>query len=163
VKKKKTKRSYRLRNWKQYNKALVHRRSLALWVSQDLLALWRNHDKTGRRGKPRYYSDTAILCMATLQEIYHLPLRSTRGLMLSIVKLMGLDLTVPDYSVLCRRRKRLEVILPRRKKQEPLHMVVDSTGIRYSVKVNGKSVSTDTLSAGLGESFISGLIQRPAT
>ena len=130
MKNKKTKRSYRLRNWKQYNKALVQRGSLTLWVSPDLLAVWRYHQKSKKRGKPRYYSDTAILCMATLQEIYHLPLRATQGLMLSIVKLMGLDLTVPDYSVLCRRRKRLEVELPRRKKQEPLHMVVDSTGIK---------------------------------
>jgi IS5 family transposase len=50
--------------------------------------------------------------------------------MQSIVKLMGLDLTVPDYSLLCRRRKELDVALPRRKKPEPLHMVVDSTGIK---------------------------------
>jgi IS5 family transposase len=68
--------------------------------------------------------------MATLQEVYHLPLRSTQGLMLSIVRSLGLALSVPDYTSLCRRRKCLEVILPRRKKNEPLHMVVDSTGIK---------------------------------
>jgi Transposase DDE domain len=130
VKKKKTKRTYRLRNWKQYNSALVQRGSLTLWVSDDILALWRNHEKSGERGKPRYYSDTAILCMATLQEVYHLPLRSTQGLMQSIVKLMSLDLTVPDYSLLCRRRKTIDVALPRRKKAGPMHMVVDSTGIK---------------------------------
>lgn len=130
MKKKKTKRTYRLRNWKQYNSALVQRGSLTLWVSDDLLALWRNHERSGKRGKPRYYSHTAILCMATLQEVYHLPLRSTQGLMQSIVKLMGLDLTVPDYSLLCRRRKTIDVVLPRRKNSEPLHMVVDSTGIK---------------------------------
>lgn len=130
MKKKKTKRTYRLRNWKQYNSALVQRGSLTLWVSDDILALWRNHEKSGKRGKPRYYSNTAILCMATLQEVYHLPLRSTQGLMQSIVKLMSLDLTVPDYSLLCRRRKTIDVALPRRKKTEPLHMVVDSTGIK---------------------------------
>jgi IS5 family transposase len=50
--------------------------------------------------------------------------------MLSIVTLLGLDLTVPDYSLLCRRRKLLDVTLPRRRKAEPLHMVVDSTGIK---------------------------------
>lgn len=130
MKKKKTKRTYRLRNWKQYNSALVQRGSLTLWVSDDLLALWRNHEISGKRGKPRYYSDTAIFCMATLQEVYHLPLRSTQGLMQSIVKLLGRDLTVPDYSLLCRRRKTINVTLPRRKNNEPLHMVVDSTGIK---------------------------------
>ena len=116
MKKKKTKRTYRLRNWKQYNNALVQRGSLTLWVSDDILALWRNHEKSGKRGKPRFYSDTAILCMATLQEVYHLPLRSTQGLMQSIVQLMGLDLTVPDYCLLCRRRKSMNVALPRRKR-----------------------------------------------
>lgn len=130
MKKKKTRRTYRLRNWKQYNSALVQRGSLTLWVSDDILALWRNHARSGKRGKPHYYSDTAILCMATLQEVYHLPLRPTQGLMQSIVKLMGLDLTVADYTLLCRRRKRLDVALPRRKNNEPLHMVVDSTGIK---------------------------------
>lgn len=130
MKKKKTKRTYRLRNWKQYNSALVQRGSLTLWVNDDILHLWRNHKSSPNRGKPRYYSDAAILCMATLQEVYHLPLRSTQGLMLSIVQLLGLDLSVPDYTILCRRRKTLEVVLPRRKKNEPLHMVVDSTGIK---------------------------------
>jgi hypothetical protein len=62
--------------------------------------------------------------------VYHLPLRATQGLMLSIVKLLGLRLSVPDYTTLSRRRRSLQVTLPRRKKTEPLHMVVDSTGIK---------------------------------
>jgi Transposase DDE domain. len=130
VKTKKTKQSYRLRNWKHYNAALVQRGSLTLWVSDDLLTAWRNTEKTGKRGKPRTYSDTAVLCMATLKEVYHLPLRATQGLMLSITKLLGLDLPVMDYSQLSRRCATLEVVLPRRQKNEPLHMVVDSTGVK---------------------------------
>jgi hypothetical protein len=128
VKTKKTKRTYRLRNWNQYNKALVQRGSLTLWVSEDILAVWRNHEKSGKRGKPRSYTDTAILCMATLEEGDHLPLRATEGLLLSIVKLLGVALPVPDYTTLCRRRQTLEVVLPRRHQSEPLHLVVDSTG-----------------------------------
>jgi IS5 family transposase len=68
--------------------------------------------------------------MATLEEVYHLPLRATEGLMRSIVKLLGVELAVPDYTTLCRRRRSLSVVLPRRKKTEPLHLVVDSTGIK---------------------------------
>lgn len=68
--------------------------------------------------------------MATLEEVYHLPLRATEGLMRSVVKLLGVELGVPDYTTLCRRRRSLEITLPRRKKSEPLHMVVDSTGIK---------------------------------
>ncbi|HXG68807.1 MAG TPA: IS5 family transposase [Blastocatellia bacterium] len=130
MKKKKTKRTYRLRNWQQYNKALVQRGSLTLWVSDDILAVWRNHEKSGKRGKPRSYTDTAILCMATIEEVYHLPLRATEGLLLSIVTLLGVELPVPDYTTLCRRRQTLDVVLPRRHRGEPLHRVVDSTGVK---------------------------------
>jgi len=130
VKTKKTKQAYRLRNWKHYNAALVQRGSLTLWVSDDVITAWRNSEKTGKPGKPRTYSDTAVLSMATLKEVYHLPLRATQGLMQSIMKLLGLDLPVIDYSQLSRRCATLEVVLPRRQKNEPLHMVVDSTGVK---------------------------------
>ena len=128
--KKKTKQTYRLRNWSQYNKALVQRGSLTLWVSEDVLRTWHEHTRTGRRGKPATSTDTAILCMATLEEVYRLPLRATEGLTRSVIKLLGVELSVPDYTTLCRRRRSLTVALPRRNKSEPLHVVVDSTGIK---------------------------------
>ncbi len=128
--KKKTKRTYRLRNWSQYNKALVQRGSLTIWVSESVLQAWNNTARTLRRGRPADYSDMAILCMATLGEVYRLPLRATEGLLRSIVKLLGVELSVPDYTTLCRRRRKLSVELPRQQKSEPLHVVVDSTGIK---------------------------------
>jgi IS5 family transposase len=130
VKTKKTKRIYRLRNWKQYNSYLVNRGGLTIWVSQDVINTWRNHSRSGRRGKPRYYSDAAILCMAMLEELYNLPLRQTEGLMASIIELLRVELAVPDYSTLCRRRRLLTVCLPKRKTSEPLHLVVDATGVK---------------------------------
>jgi IS5 family transposase len=130
VKRKKTKGTYRLRNWSQYNKALVRRGSLTVWVSGDVLSAWHNTARTGKRGKPSDYTDAAILCMATLEEIYRLPLRATEGLTCSIIRLLGIKLSVPDYTTLCRRRRSLEVELPRRQRSEPLHLVVDSTGIK---------------------------------
>lgn len=130
MKKKKTKPSYRLRNWKQYNNALIQRGSLTLWFSNDMIADWINPQPSGKRGRSNTYADTAILSMATLQEVYHLRLRSTEGLFLSLMKLMNLDLAVPDYSTLCRRRKTLAVVLPRQHSSQPLHVVVDSTGVK---------------------------------
>jgi hypothetical protein len=130
VTKKKTKRLYRLRNWKEYNASLVQRGSLTVWVSPDILSVWCESERTGKRGAPRIYTDTLILCMATLEEVYHLPLRATEGLMRSIIRLLRVELVVPDCPTLCRRRRTLSVELPRRKKQESMHMVVDSTGIK---------------------------------
>jgi hypothetical protein len=130
VKKKNPKAKYRLRNWKEYNQSLVGRGSLTLWISEDVLAAWRNTQRTGRRGHPQDYTDTAILTMATVQEVYRLQLRQTQGLVASVVELLGLDLPIPHYSTLSRRRAQLEVALPRTRRAEPLHLVVDSSGIK---------------------------------
>lgn len=95
-----------------------------------MVAAWHEHERSGRRGCPRTYSEAAILTMATLMEVYGLPLRATRGLLLSVVELLGLSLPVPCYTTLSRRRQSLAVALPRRAKHEPLHLVVDSTGVK---------------------------------
>jgi IS5 family transposase len=130
VKKKTTKATYRIRNWKQYNKALINRGSLTLWIDEDVLQAWKNTERTGQRGAPRRYADMAIMCMLTLMEVYHLALRQTQGLMLSLVKLIDLDLPIPDYSTLGRRRKSLDVHLPRQRPDKAIHIVVDSTGMK---------------------------------
>jgi IS5 family transposase len=130
VKKKKNKAKYRLRNWKQYNESLVKRGSLTVWFSEDVVSAWRNQARSGKRGRPKDYDETAILTMATLQEVYHLGLRQTEGLMISIVELLKLDLGVPDYSTLSRRRANLETELPRTQRDKPLHVVVDATGFK---------------------------------
>jgi IS5 family transposase len=130
VKRKKPKARYRLRNWREYNSALVQRGSLTVWITNDMIAAWRHREATGKRGHPRTYTETAILTMATLQEIYHLPLRQTEGLMRSILHLLNVALPVPDYSTLSRRRATLEVALPRTRGTEALPVVVDSTGVK---------------------------------
>jgi len=76
--KKKQKARYGIRNWHQYNEALVQRGSWTLWVDEAALTGWRNHEKSGGRGASRTYCDSAILCALTLQSVYHLPLRGIR-------------------------------------------------------------------------------------
>ena len=67
--------------------------------------------------------------MLTLRSVYHLPLRAAEGFARSIFGLMGLDLDVPDYSTLCRRAKSLQITLPKLA-EGPLHLVIDSTGLK---------------------------------
>jgi IS5 family transposase len=130
VKHKKTKARYHLRNWREYNRALVQRGSLTLWFSAEVLTVWQSRERTGQRGHPRTYSDTAILTMATLQEIYHLGVRQTEGLVDSLGELLHLEVAIPHYSTLSRRRATLEIALPRTRGKEALHVVVDSTGVK---------------------------------
>jgi hypothetical protein len=125
----KEKRRYRIRNWPDYNSALVRRGSLTLWVEQSAVDKWRDTTSPVRRGRRRFYSDLAITCALTLREVYHLPLRSTQGLVSSVLRLLGSDLSAPHYSTLSRRAATLEVKLPRLSKG-PLHLAVDSTGVK---------------------------------
>ena len=124
------KQQYRVRNWRDYNKALVNRGSLTIWFDHQAINLWLNEQRCGKRGRPLLYNAVAIQCMLTLKAIYHLPLRSTQGLMRSVMKLMRLDLPVADYSTLSKRSTSLEVSLPRQAKTTALHLVIDSTGMK---------------------------------
>jgi Transposase DDE domain len=130
VKHQKTKARYRLRNWREYNRALGQRGSLTLWFSAEVLTVWQNSERTGKRGHPRTYSDTAIGTMATLQEIYHLGVRQTEGLVESLGELLHLEVAIPHSSTLSRRRATLEIELPRTRGTEALHVVVDSPGVK---------------------------------
>jgi Transposase DDE domain len=120
--------AYRIRNWKQYNDALVRRGSLTLWVEDTTLDAWRYQGPT-QRGAQFEYSDTAIECLLTLRTVYHLPLRATEGFARSLFQLMGLGRPVPDYSTLSRRARTLRITLPK-KATGPLHLVLDSTGLK---------------------------------
>ena len=68
---------------------------------------------------------------ATLRSVFRLALRQTEGLIGSIIHLLGLTLVVPDHTTLSRRAETLEVPHPKsRKDGEPLHLLVDSTGLK---------------------------------
>jgi hypothetical protein len=103
----KKKQQYRIRNWRDYNKALVSRGSLTLWIDSRSTDTWLDRDTPARRGRRRTYAEVAILCALTLREVYHLPLRATEGLVSSVLRLLDVELTTPDYSTLCRRARRL--------------------------------------------------------
>jgi hypothetical protein len=140
---KSTKTRYRVRNWREYNAALVHRGSLTIWVEERAVQQWRETRRTGRRGAPRVYSDIAIQCALTLKAVFRLPLRATEGLLISVLGLMGLALPVPDNTTLSRRQHSLRVVIPRYTPSEHLHVVVDSTGLKvygegeWKVRVHG--------------------------
>ncbi len=124
------KQQYRIRNWPEYNAALKARGSLTLWVDEAALEGWREAQQSGRRGASRLYSESAILCALSLQMVYRLPLRATVGLLSSLFRLMGVELPVPDYSTLSRRRATLEVELGASWPAGSVHLVVDGSGFK---------------------------------
>jgi IS5 family transposase len=101
---------------------------LTVWFTAEAVEAWRAEPRTGRGGQPRY-SALAITTALTLRAVFRLALRQTEGLIASILQLLGLDLAVPDHSTLSRRAEALEVPRPR-SGREPVHLLVDSTGLR---------------------------------
>jgi IS5 family transposase len=66
-----------------------------------------------------------------MRMVFGLGLRQTEGLLGSIYRsARAIDLAVPDHSTLSRRAKTLDVPLPRRAATGPLHLLVDSTGLK---------------------------------
>lgn len=117
---------YQVRNWSQYNKALVTRGSLDIWISEDLLSSQPSPDSA--HGNQRY-SDSLIECCLTLRQVYNLTLRATQGFVESLFRLLKLEITAPDYSTLSRRAAYLQINL-RAKSSAKLHLLVDSTGVQ---------------------------------
>ena len=55
-----------IRNWSAYNQALVNRGNLTIWVA-DTSSKWISSTKTGKKGRPKTYSDDAILLALVLR------------------------------------------------------------------------------------------------
>jgi hypothetical protein len=115
-------------NWSEYDAALRRRGSLTVWFSDEAIAAWRAEPRTTPGGQP-HYSALAIRTALTLRAVFRLALRQTEGLIGSILQLLSLDLAVPDHSTLSRRAETLEVPRPI-SRTGPVHLLVDSTGLR---------------------------------
>jgi hypothetical protein len=120
----------RVTNWAEYDASLRQRGSLTVWFTDEAIRAWRAEPRTTPGGQS-WYSPLAILTALTLRAVFRLGLRQTEGLIGSILRLLGLELRVPDHTTLSRRAGTLEV--PRsRSGSGPLHLLVDSTGLRLS-------------------------------
>src|SRR3954447_16932014 len=120
----------RVTNWAEYDAALRQRGSLTVWFTDEAVAAWEAEPRTTPGGQP-HYSSLAITTALTLKAVFRLALRQTEGLIGSIIRLLGLALSVPDHTTLGRRAETLEVPRPRSDSDaEPVHLLVDSTGLK---------------------------------
>lgn len=85
---------------------------------------------TGRRERQPGYSNAANQTCLTLKILFGFALRQTTGFIESLMRLVGLAWSVPDFSTLNRRQKSLPVDVPYRSSNCPLHLLIDSTGIK---------------------------------
>ena len=120
---------YRVKNWAVYNELLVQRGSLTVWLSQEAIDGWR-YAGPSQRGAQFLYSDQAIETALTLRKLFGLALRQTEGFVQSLLSMLDLDLSAPNYSTLSRRHPGLQVDLPVKPTHKPRHLVADSTGLK---------------------------------
>ena len=95
----KYKTKYRVKNWAEYDRALVQRGDITLWISEEAIASWRPAP-TGMRGAQRKFSDHAIETALMLRLVFKLPLRQAERFLRSVLALMGLNLEAPDHTTL---------------------------------------------------------------
>lgn len=119
---------YRVKNWPEYDQALVQRGSITFWISADFEKTWM-HTGEKQRGSQFDYSDQAILVMLTVKEVFHLTNRGVEGFVRSVFRMMRINLPVPDHTTLSKRGKDLKVNLPKKANQK-LNIVMDSTGLK---------------------------------
>ena len=117
----------RVQNWPEYERGLVRRGDITVWLSPAAIAAW-SPVKSGLPGGQRKSSNLAIGTALTLRLVFGLPLRQAEGFLRSVLELMGVDLAAPDHTTLFRRSKGLRVRLRRSGGTGPIHLIVDSTG-----------------------------------
>ena len=126
------KRKYKVRNWKEYNEMLVNRGRLIFHITKEAVDEWEEKQKTGKRGAPKIFTDAAIETALTIREYFGLDLRGTEGVVATMLATLGTSCNAPDYTTLSKRGRAITVDIRVRKKtsNEPLHLVVDSSGFK---------------------------------
>lgn len=137
---KKKKSKYKIRNWREYNQSLVDRYDVTLWVEKGIADIWREGNKIiikrkPKIGSPQTYSDAAIDCLATLQELFRLTYRGIEGFGKAILnKMLCLEVAIPDFSTINRRRKHLKTHMLTKtnnnNRNTPIDIILDSSGLK---------------------------------
>ena len=132
------KKAYRVRNWPAYEAGLRTRGSLTVWLSLSDEGELENWDAPALRkrkpGRQPKYSDHAIETSITLGMVLHLKLRQTEGLLRSLFGLLRFDNDVPDHTTVSKRRAKLgKVSLGGSPPKKPVHILIDSSGLRVHV------------------------------
>lgn len=117
-------------DWAKYNKALGERGNITLWIDTEVVSGWADEPEIKTRGGQTIYSDEAVACVLMVRSVFHLALRQVERFCHSFFAATKVELPVPNFTTLSRRSGKLEVPLPRALPKGPIHVLVDSTGIK---------------------------------
>lgn len=117
------------RDWKQYNKQLVNRGKINLWIKPETLEQWKP-TQAKKNGHPFHYSDELIKTMSFLRFKFKLSLRETEGFFRSFVEAIKSAVPTPCYTQVCRRMKTLELPTALLEKKNVTDIALDTTGLK---------------------------------
>lgn len=119
------KQTHKLTNWPAYDASLSQRGNLTVWFTEEAIATWTTDPWTIRGGQ-HIHSPLAILTAQAPRAAFRLAPRQTEELIGSVIRLLQLDLAVPDHSTLSRRAETLEAPRPRCSAGAgPMHLVLN--------------------------------------
>ena len=129
---------YHLKNWSEYNHALKQRGKIVFMLTGDIKDAWLVPDTEEKLpGAPAVFTDKAIETCLQIRELFHLPLRQTKGFIEGLFEAVGLDLPVPDYTLLSKRAQGLNLQISRYSRSDkqqlpdkPITITMDSTGMK---------------------------------
>ena len=124
---------HKITNSSNYNNSLKQCGRLDFWIDKSIFTKWNYNGKHSKGGKV-IYSDVAIELALILSYVHSLPLRQTEGFMSSLFQINNLQLTIPDCTTLCRRKKTLDMSKKLRKwnRTENLVFAIDGSGLKCS-------------------------------
>ena len=117
---------YKTTNWSAYNEALCQRGSLTIWFDPEMEWV---PPPTGKRGRQQSFSDAAIQACLTMKVLFGKPLRQRTAFVQSLLRLVGMNWTVQNFSTPCRRQRTLNVSIPYRGGKGPLNLLIPSQAL----------------------------------
>lgn len=126
---------YKVLNWSEYNRSLIHRGRIDFWIDKAVLSSWHPKIENPKPGAQINYSDLAIQTCLSLRKLYRLPLRQTQGFVSSLIDMVGLDIECPNYTTLSRRTSGLDSFYEKLKKvdrEQPITVLIDSSGLQIT-------------------------------
>lgn len=122
--------SHKNRDWSNYNKSLINRGNIFLWVSPEALKEWKAKKRKCKLGRPYKFSDTSITTAATLRYVFNLSLRTCQGFLRALFQMLKIELDVPCYTQVCKRMKKIELPSHLLQRKKIRHVVIDCTGLK---------------------------------
>lgn len=120
---------FKVTNWAEYEAGLRQRGSLTLWITDEAIDAWGAAARATPGGQATYFRQRDS-DLSDAAHAFTLALRQAEGLMTSVVELLGCELAVPDHTTVSRRAIKLPLIATAALPEGPLHVLIDSTGLK---------------------------------